>query len=140
MTDKITTGSTVRVLNIAVNRASTRLRPHIHRTFKVTDVRPNGYVMLDGVAPLRGAGWMPDRFELVDHPKADEVKVGKYIISLERDGELLPAPKPRTYGTDGQALRVAEQMAAKHGGKFIVFRAVGEFEMPVQVKPTFRAL
>lgn len=131
MTNTIKAGDIVRV--IKAKAISARLQSIVGRDVRVTDVRGN-YLYIEG---MLGGPIYHTRFEKVH--SADEIKVGKYIISLERDGELLPAAKPRQYVSDAQALKVAEQMAAKHGGKFLVFRAVGEFEMPVS-KPTFRAL
>jgi hypothetical protein len=136
----LTVGDTVRVRDTYSNRCAASLKPYVGAHLRVAKVyQATGWVELEGVNPRRSGGWMPSRFELVEQPTADEIKVGKYIISLERDGELLPATKPKQYVSDAQALKVAESMAAKHGGKFIVFRAVGEFEMPT-LKPTFRAL
>jgi hypothetical protein len=127
----IKAGDIVRV--IKAKAITSRLQALIGKDVRVADVRGN-YLLIDG---MHGGPIYYTRFEKV--AGADEIKIGKYIISLERGGDLLPAEKPRTYSSDAQALKVAEQMAAKHGGKFLIFKAIGEYEMPV-AKPTFRSL
>lgn len=127
----IKTGDTVRVLRSKA--ITSRLQSLIGKDVRVADVRGN-YLLIDG---MHGGPIYYTRFEKVHGP--EEIKIGKYIISLEREGELLPAEKPRQYSSDAQALKVAEQMAAKHGGKFLIFKAIGEYEMPI-AKPAFRAL
>ena len=134
--NKIVAGSLVRVLDITSNRVSNKWSDLIGTTKTVERVLSNGYVKFTD-APRIG-GWAPSRFELVRTP--DEIKIGTYIISLQKDdGTLLPAAEPKKYSSDAQAHKIAEMMAAKHGGKFLVFRAIGEYEMP-QAKPTFRPL
>lgn len=113
-----------------------RLRSVLGKHLIVDRESPTG-----GAVAIKGlaGGWVSkSRLDLVRQP--DEIKVGTYIISLQQpDGTLLPAAEPKKYSTDAQAHKIAEMMAAKHGGKFVVFRAIGEFEMPT-TKPTFRAL
>lgn len=133
MTDNIVAGSIVRV--IPEEAITGRLRSAIGKDLIVereNDTRRS--VIIRGMP----GGWVSKKRLELRRP-ADEIKIGKYIISLERNGELLPAARPRQYSSDAQALKVAEHMAAKHGGKFVVFRAVGEYEMPT-LKPTFRVL
>jgi hypothetical protein len=141
MTNKITVGSTVRVIDNVTNRQSMTWRPRIGQLVKVEAVSPAGsWIKIEGVRRPGTTGWVASRFELVSL-QGDEIKVGTYIISLKNaDGTLLPASEPKQYATDTQAKKIAELMAAKHGGKFVIFKAIGEFEMPVPVKPVFRAL
>lgn len=133
--NKIVAGS---VVTVRPEQAITpRLRAVLGQQLVVDRESPTG-----GAIAIRGlaGGWVSkSRVELV--PNADEIKVGTYIISLQKDdGTLLPASEPKTYSTDGQAKKIAELMAAKHGGKFVIFKAIGEYVMPVPVKPQFRSL
>lgn len=135
MTNNIVAGS---VVTVRAEKAITpRLRSVLGKQLIVDRESPTG-----GAVAIKGlaGGWVSkSRLDLV--PKADEIKVGTYIISLQQaDGTLLPASEPKKYGTDAQAKKIAELMAAKHGGKFVIFKAIGEYEMPVAVKPTFRSL
>jgi hypothetical protein len=143
MTNKITAGSTVRVLDISTNRQSPTWRPRIGQLLKVASVSPAGtWIKIEGIERGANGGWIAGRFKLVHGAgmQPDEIKVGTYIISLQKDdGTLLPAAEPKKYSSDGQAKKIAELMAAKHGGKFLIFKAIGEYEMPV-AKPTFRSL
>jgi hypothetical protein len=134
MTNNITAGS---IVTVRPEQAITsRLRNLVGKHLTVDRESPTGgAVIISGLA----GGWVSKtRLELVRTP--DEIKVGTFIISLQKeDGTLLPAAEPKKYSTDSQAHKIAEMMAAKHGGKFLVFRAIGEYEMP-QAKPTFRVL
>lgn len=48
------------------------------------------------------------------------------VVSMSADGDLLPAPSPRTFNSFRQARFVAYTLAEKAAGmKFIVFRAEG---------------
>lgn len=62
-----------------------------------------------------------ERVEDVPVPEA-----GIFIVVVEKDGKLAPATTPKVYGTDRQAKHVADDMAKRHGGKFLVFRATYE--------------
>ena len=57
---------------------------------------------------------------------------GTYVLVLRNpDGTFAPAAKPRTYTSRDQADKVAQEMAGKHGGDFVVFRAVAVASRPV---------
>jgi len=132
--NKIAAGS---IVTIKPHHAITpRLRNALGRHLTVDRVSPTGGSVV--LKDFPGGYVSLARLELVRTP--DEIKIGTYIISLQKeDGTLLPAAEPKKYSSDAQAHKIAEMMAAKHGGKFLVFRAIGEYEMP-QAKPTFRAL
>ncbi|NPU64616.1 hypothetical protein HL667_06365 [Bradyrhizobium sp. 83012] len=117
---------------IPAKATSSRLKLLLGKDLRVLDVRDN-YIDVD--AP-EGRGIHIGRFTRLG---AEEIRVGTYVIMLYKDGKLMPAPNPKVYTSDVQANKIAELMAAKHGGTFQVFKATGEFTMPV-AKPTYRAL
>lgn len=47
----------------------------------------------------------------------------RFIVILEKDGQLLPATKPREYATREQAEHVAKDMTKKHSDTFYVFES-----------------
>jgi hypothetical protein len=53
-------------------------------------------------------------------------EAGLYVVIVEKEGKLAPATTPKVYGTYRQANNVADDMAKRHGGKFLVFRATYE--------------
>lgn len=134
---KFKVGDIVRV--IPSTAVSWRLRQIIGRDVEVSEVSSSGYGIF--IKGLDGGGVSATRFELVRRPSpADEIKVGTYIISLQKpDGTLLPAEKPKQYSSDEQADKIAKLMAKRHGGRFVVFKAVSQYEMPV-AEPVYRAL
>lgn len=56
----------------------------------------------------------------------EDSETGLYIVVVEQDGKLAPAETPKTYKTKAQAEHVAKDMAKRHGGKFLVFKATFE--------------
>jgi len=54
----------------------------------------------------------------------------RFFISVERNGELKPAPTPTEYATLEQAETVAMIMAEKHKEPFYVFVGVAKAEPP----------
>jgi hypothetical protein len=69
---------------------------------------------------------------------SEEPESGTFIVIVEEDGKLKPATTPKTYKSHAQAKHVAAEMAERHGGKFLVFRAVLEAEMPKKTKATIK--
>jgi hypothetical protein len=69
---------------------------------------------------------------------SEEPESGTFIVIVEEDGKLKPATTPKTYKSHAQAKRVAAEMAERHGGKFLVFRAVLEAEMPKKTKANIK--
>lgn len=137
---KFIVGDVVEVANTEINRKSITFKARIYHHLTVEKVTALGSVRF---RELRGT-WGAERFNLVrrasEPANTDEVKIGRYIIALCRNGTLMPAAEPREYSSDVQAHRVAEQMAKKHGGTFVVLKGIGEYVMPEEVKPTYRAL
>jgi hypothetical protein len=139
MTNRITTGDTVEVVDTQLNRNSTVWRRRIGERLVVEAVSSLNSVRIAG---LPRGGWSMERFKKVTPVRpADEVVVGQYIIILRNDqGVLLPAVNPKVYLTDVEAKRIGSVMAKKHGGTFQVFKAICEYDMPKVTTPTFRAL
>jgi len=132
---KFKVGDLVIVRDYANNRLSNYFKNRIGETLVVDSVNGSGWV---GFADISTFHWVPERFEPA--PKADEVQVGTFIISLmNADGTLAPNTNPRIYSSDAQAKKVAAKMAKKHSGSFVVFKATDIFEMPV-AEPTHRSL
>jgi hypothetical protein len=73
-----------------------------------------------------------------EEPESEEPESGTFIVIVEEDGKLKPATTPKTYKSHAQAKRVAAEMAERHGGKFLVFRAVLEAEMPKKTKANIK--
>jgi hypothetical protein len=69
---------------------------------------------------------------------SEEPESSTFIVIVEEDGKLKPATTPKTYKSHDQAKRVAVEMAERHGGKFLVFRAVLEAEMPKKTKANIK--
>lgn len=66
---------------------------------------------------------------------------GIFILILRNpDGTFAPAVKPRTYATQKQADAVALEMANKHGGDFVVFRATSVGSRPPAPAATLTAI
>lgn len=57
-----------------------------------------------------------------------------YIVAVEKDGRYAPATTPKEYGSEEQALAVAQSMADRHGGKFYVLQPVAFAERPLVPK------
>jgi hypothetical protein len=97
----------------------------------------------DDFLPLKiKSGPGPDDCYWLDYadvePVSEEPESGTFIVIVEEDGKLKPATTPKTYNSHAQAKRVAAEMAERHGGKFLVFRAVLEAEMPKKTKATIK--
>lgn len=77
----------------------------------------------------------PEHLELI--PTVTHAAAAKtFIISLRKpDGSFAPADKPRTYPSRIRAEAVAQDMAGRHGGDFVVFEAVALASRPVPVIP-----
>lgn len=76
----------------------------------------SGHIKVETVMPTK---------ETMNHP---------FIISLQDgNGTLLPAMTPKRYTSKDQAFKVAEEMSNKHGGKFVVFEAIGHYEKPIVI-------
>lgn len=71
-------------------------------------------------------GWAIECFEKVSGSSAQT-----FIISLRTPDGFAPAATPRTYTSREQADKVAQEMAGKHGGDFVVFQAVAVASRPI---------
>lgn len=141
-TNVFKTGDIVRIK--PSHAVSPRLCKALGRDFRIASFGDYFHRSADLVDVVTGDILGKVHFSRLEHaPKkiaADEIKVGTYIISLQKpDGTLLPAEKPKQYGSDDQANKIAKLMAKKHGGRFVVFKAVSQYEMPV-AEPVYRAL
>ena len=72
------------------------------------------------------------RFKLAPDVTIEDAPVTEFIIMLHSDGMYRPATEPRKFGSKAQAIKVAQVMAEKHGGRFVVFQTVADAVMPVK--------
>jgi hypothetical protein len=70
--------------------------------------------------------------------RVEDAPVREFVIMLRQHGKYLPSPEPKTFGSKSQAMKIAEIMANKHGGRFVVFETVGDAELPEPRKAAVR--
>jgi hypothetical protein len=64
----------------------------------------------------------------------ETLPAGDYILIVKNsNGKYEPAAYPRVYATEAQAMAVGDSMAEKHGGTFVVFKAVAAVIAPPPV-------
>jgi hypothetical protein len=133
--NKFNTGDKVellasRAVGMAASAGATAIVEEYAHGFMSIKWERNG---LDG--GQNDGGYHDGDFKLVPTPKARYAGISDHVLMLCESGHYKPAPEPRVYSSKAQALRVAKEMAKKHGGTFVVFKAVANAVMPT-TEPT----